>query len=281
MNTKSFLAALCLVPLVALGAQEGQDRGAQIGALDWHTGPKTEAIAGKATLNTPDSDTLFIDAANTKKFLQLTGNIPSDGNFVVLNKKGNWWAAFSFSPMGYVKDDEKIDADAILKTIQGGDAAGNEERKRLGLPALYTDGWYIPPHYDPQTKRLEWGVKLRSEGHTNLNYTIRLLGRTGVMNATLVSSPETLDADVTAFKATLAGFDFNAGERYSEFKQGDRVAEYGLAALIAGGAAAVATKKGFWAVIGGFLAATWKLVVAGVIALGAGLRSLISKRKES
>jgi len=281
MLKRFFLTALLVAPLVALGAQEGQDTGAQIRALNWHVGPSSEAVAGKATLKTPDNDTLFIDEANTKKFLQLTGNIPEDGNFVVLNKKDSWWATFSFSPMGYVKDDEKIDADAILKTIRDSDAAGNEERKRLGLPPLYTEGWYILPHYDTQTKRLEWGIKLRSEGKINLNYTIRLLGRTGVMNATLVSSPESLDADVASFKATLAGFDFNQGERYSEFKQGDRVAEYGLAALIAGGAAAVATKKGLWAVIGGFLAAAWKLVIAGIIALGAGLRSLFSKREKS
>jgi uncharacterized membrane-anchored protein len=55
------------------------------------------------------------------------------------------------------------------------------------------------------------------------------------------------------------------GERYAEFKQSDRVAEFGLAALIAGGAAALATKKGFWAIIAGFLAAAWKFVAAAVI----------------
>jgi uncharacterized membrane-anchored protein len=136
----------------------------------------------------------------------------------------------------------------------------------------------VLPHYDKATKRLEWGLKLRSEGKEMLNYTIRILGRTGVMNATLVSSPETLDTDVRTFKESLPGFDFNAGERYAEFKEGDRVAELGLAALIAGGAAAVATKKGFLTAILGFLAATWKFVAVAVVGLFSWLRSLFKKK---
>ncbi len=268
----------CLFPLFALAQTPEQDRGAALRALDWHAGPKTEAVGGKATLKTPDEETLFLDEANSAKFLELTGNLPDKGNNIVYSAKGKWWADFSFNPIGYVKDDEKIDADALLKTLKESDGPANEERKRRGMAPLHTEGWYVPPHYDPATKRLEWGVKLRSEGQLVLNYTIRLLGRTGVMNAILVSSPETLDADVQSFRAVLSGFEFNSGERYSEFKQGDRIAEYGLAALVAGGAAAIATKKGLWAVIGGFLAASWKLVAAAAVAAFAGIRAMFKRK---
>lgn len=95
----------------------------------------------------------------------------------------------------------------------------------------------------------------------------------------MVVSPEGLDAALPAFKSAVSGYDFNSGQRYTEFKQGDRTAEYGLAALVAGGAAAVATKTGFWKTIAVFLAASWKLVAAGVVALFAGIGKLL-KRKE-
>jgi len=277
---KQLLVALCAIPLWALAAPSGDDPGAAMRALDWHAGPSNEQLVGKATVKIPDAQTMFIDEVNSSEFLKLTGNPPKPGYNIILSTSDDWWAAFSFSATGYVKDDEKIDADELMKTLKAADGPANEERRRLGLDELYTEGWYIPPHYDTQTKRLEWGVKLRSKGEVNLNYTIRLLGRTGVMNATLVSSPETLDKDVASFRQVLRGFDFNAGERYSEFKQGDHMAEYGLAALIAGGAAAVASKKGLWAVIGGFIAAAWKVVVGVIIVAFAGLRSLF-KKKES
>ena len=105
-----------------------------------------------------------------------------------------------------------------------------------------------------------------------------MLGRTGVMSATLVSEPETLNADVKSFKKALENYKFNSGEQYSEFKAGDHVAEFGLAALIAGGAAAVATKKGFWAVLAGFFTAFWKLLLAGFAAVVAWVSSKFNRK---
>ena len=269
-----------LIPAAGWAASSPSPATAQnISDLAWHEGPATAAIGKNAVLKV-NEDVVFIDEANSRRFLELTGNLPSDGINIIYNTKDRWWAAFSYEDTGHVKDDEKIDADALLKNLREGDESSNAERKRRGMSELHTDGWYVPPHYDPATKRLEWGVKLRSDNGVSANYTIRLLGRTGVTSATLVSSPEQLDANVQSFKATLPGFDYNAGEKYSEFKQGDRIAEYGLAALIAGGAAAVATKKGLWGTIAAFLAASWKVVAGVAIAAVAGVKKLFSRNKE-
>ena len=53
-----------------------------------------------------------------------------------------------------------------------------------------------------------------------------------------------------------------------------------MAALIAGGAAAVATKKGLWGTIAAFLAASWKVVAGVAIAAVAGVKKLFSRNKE-
>lgn len=270
----------CLGLLFAMSANAAMteaeaEKAAQ--ALQWHIGPASEKIGQQATIKT-DASLKFLDDRNTQKFLELTGNVPSANHYLLSSPAAGWWSVFNFDAIGYVKDDEKIDADALLKQMKEGDGPSNEERKRLGLKPLYTVGWHVAPHYDAETKRLEWGLKVQSEGAVSLNYTVRLLSRSGVMSATLVSSPETLDADVQSFKSALKGYEFNSGERYSEFKPGDHVAEFGLAALIAGGAAAVATKKGLWAVLGGFFAAFWKLLAGGAIALGAWFTSKFKKK---
>jgi uncharacterized membrane-anchored protein len=49
---------------------------------------------------------------------------------------------------------------------------------------------------------------------------------------------------------------------------------------VLGGAAAIATKKGFWAVLGGFLAAGWKFIAAGAVALSAGLRRFFGRKSD-
>ncbi|WUQ90862.1 DUF2167 domain-containing protein [Acinetobacter guillouiae] len=194
----------------------------------------------------------------------------------IVAKDDSWWATFDFEPSGYVKDDEKIDADALLKELKSYDEAANAERVRLGLDKLYTDSWAVPPKYDPASKHLEWALKVRGEDNMEtINYTVRLLGRTGVMSATLVSDPENLDRNIQAFKNSIKGFQYNSGERYTEFQAGDKVAEFSMflkSQMLVNHVSvlkkfliipqpfcpAVATKKGFWAVIAAFFAATWK-----------------------
>ena len=276
---KTILAALLLCPLLAWG-QGDQAVLEELKKLQWQRGPTEGRIGAKAVIAVPQ-DHVFLDEANTRRFLQLTGNPPRDGHYLFAPGSLDWFAVFSFDASGYVKDDEKIDADALLKTLKSSDAPSNEERKRLGMEALYTEGWQVAPHYDLDTKRLEWGTRLRTAGgHHVVNYSSRLLGRTGVMSAVLVSDPGTLPADTLQFKTALRQFSYVPGEKYSEFKSGDRIAEYGLAALIVGGAAAVATKKGFWTLLAGFFAAFWKVLVGVGVAALAGLGSLF-KRKQN
>jgi uncharacterized membrane-anchored protein len=242
----------------------------EIQGLAWQKGPTEASIGGFAIIKIPNGQA-FLDAPNTRRFLELNLNPPRDNHYTLSAQDFSWFAVFFFENSGYVKDDETLDPDALLKSLRESDGRANEERKRLGMPPIYTVGWRVPPHYDLETKRLEWGVQLRQEdGSLVVNYTIRILGRRGVMHATLVSEPQDLDKDIATFKRALGGYSFASGERYAEFKAGDRVAEYGLAALVLGGAAAVATKTGFGK-------ALFKFVGIGVVALGGALAVFFRK----
>ena len=244
--------------------------------LGWQRGPGEGAIGARAKIRIPEGYA-FLDDKSTRRFLELMGNPPRDNHYMISPANLDWFAVFSFDPIGYVKDDEKIDADALLETLKKGDGPGNEERKRLGMEPILTDGWHVPPHYDGGTKRLEWGMRLRDQkGGLHVNYTSRLLGRSGVMSAVLVSSPQSLDQDMKEFNRALDGFDFVAGEKYAEFKSGDRIAEYGLAALVVGGAAAAAAKAGLFKSLGKFL---WVIIGGGLMGGWALLKKLFGRKE--
>lgn len=90
-----------------------------------------------------------------------------------------------------------------------------------------------------------------------------------------------LDRTVATLKTLLTdGYQYVPGEKYAEFRQGDRVAEFGLAALIAGGATAVAAKKGWLAAIGAFFAAAWKFILAIAAAALIWLKKLFGKKSQ-
>lgn len=270
-----WLGGVVLVwPTWAQAPRDRDDVPRALASLAWQRGPTQARVGTVASLEVPEGQA-FLDGPNTRRFLELNQNPPRDNHYTLAAEDLSWFAIFSFEDSGYVKDDETLDAAALLKSLQASDKRANEERKRLGMPAIHTAGWHVSPHYDAATKRLEWGLRLRRDDErVVVNYTIRLLGRRGVMHATLVSDPESLDQDIATFKAVLAGYTFAPGERYAEFRAGDRVAEYGLAALVLGGAAAVATKTGFIKAIG-------KFIVLGVAALGAGLAALFRKLRRS
>ena len=244
--------------------------------LNWVTGAKTVDVVGDSKLEVPEGY-VFLNRADTKKFLELNENL-SDGSEVMVAPESLAWSAYiSFSGDGYVKDNEKIDADELLETMQENNKLANEERRRRGWGEMQLLGWAVPPAYNANTKRLEWATRLRSGSSTVVNFFTKILGRKGHTTVILVAAPEDLATSQAALNSVLTGYSFNPGSRYAEYVPGDKVAEYGLAALVLGGAAAVATKKGFWAVLGGFLAATWKFLAAALVAVGAFVRRMFSK----
>jgi uncharacterized membrane-anchored protein len=258
------------------GADAADSRRQQLSQLPWQKGPGSGAVGTHAHLAIPD-DSGLLPEANGGRFLELTGNLPQPG--ITILARNGWFAAFSFDESGYVKDDEKLDPDALLATLKQHEESSNEERRKRGLAQLTTDGWIVPPHYDSGTKFLEWGVKLHASDSPDpvVNYSMRLLARKGYETVVLVTSPETLDRDVKDLHGVLGGFDFDAGEKYSEFRPGDHVAEFGLGALVLGGAAAAAVKAGWFKGLLVALAAAWKFVLAAVVAGFAAVGKLVAR----
>jgi uncharacterized membrane-anchored protein len=277
---------LCVVLLSLFAAAPGvaqqqqndvnADVWSEIRKLDWQFGPTEGHIAGTATIAVP-KDSVFLGSVGTRRFLELQGNLGNDNDFTFAPGDLSWFSVFSYDPSGHVADNENIDPDTLLELLKKTNLAGNEERKRLGLETLVLDDWYVSPHYDILTKRLEWATKLRDPaGGISVNYAIRLLGRTGVMSAILVSNPTTLERDIKSFKVALAGFEFDSGQKYAEFRAGDKVAEYGLAALIVGGAAAAAAKSGAFNIIGKFIGVG---AMGGLAAAWAAVRGFFARRR--
>jgi uncharacterized membrane-anchored protein len=247
--------------------------------LDWVKGPREMDLFGNSKLKVPEGY-VFLNPAETAKFMTLTHNIGGGTQYFFAPQDLSWEVTFNFKDDGYVKDDQKIDADALLASIKENTVQANQVRRERGWDEMEVTGWQTPPHYDPESHRLEWAVAGRDmkTGQQVVNFNTRLLGRGGVMSAVLMTEPDSMTAATSDFKSTLTGFDYTAGQRYAEYKPGDKVAEYGLAALVTGGAAAIAVKTGLWKVILGGLVAGWKFIVAGVVAAMSAARRFFKRK---
>lgn len=242
--------------------------------VKFQKGPGVGDLGTTAQVKVPDGY-VFAGGNDTRVIMEKMQN-PTNGRELgfVAPAGEDWFAVFEYDPVGYVKDDDKdsLDANALLDSIKEGTAAGNEERLRRGWPTMSIVGWEHPPRYDEVTHNLEWAVRAESEGSPVVNFNTRLLGRGGVMEVTLVTDPALLPETLPKFKAMLSGFDFKQGQKYAEFRAGDKMAAYGLTGLIVGGGAAALAKSGAFKWI-------WKVIVAAVVGLGALFKKFFSREK--
>ena len=277
-KSNSLILALCGLAL-AVSPLPGQDTKAK--KFEVLKGPATAKLGDVAQIELPDGYS-FVDGKTTRTLLKSWGE-PTSGRELGLLKPAStndhWSVYFEYDETGYVKDDDKnkLDADKLLQSIVKGNDAANKERERAGNPPLIIVGWEQPPKYDETTHNLEWAIRATSEGRPVLNYNTRLLGRKGVMEVVLVVGPEELPATLPEFKKLLADYKYQSGQTYAEYKPGDKVAKYGLAALVVGGAAVGAAKLGLLGPLILLFKKAWKLVVIAVVAVVASFTKILGR----
>jgi uncharacterized membrane-anchored protein len=247
-------------------------------------GPATIAL-GKdlAELKLP-KDFGYFDGTYTKKMLDAGGNHVEEqvlGAIVLPQEESSFMVLLRYDPMGYVKDDDagEIDSAELLQSYKDGTEEQNEERKKKGVEPMTILGWGEEPHYDAKVHHLVWGLKAQSGKDPIVNYETRVLGREGVLEMTLVCDTKDLDRFRPKMNQLLDATTFKAGKRYADYKDGDKVSEAGILALLAGGAAAA--KLGLFAKLGKgliwLLVAGKKLIVVAIAAIGGLFKKLTGR----
>lgn len=232
----------------------------------------------------------YLDKGDARKVLEnLWGNPPDEDvlGLLVPDNAGlasdhSWAVVLTYSNEdGHVADEDaaKIDYAQMLKDMQSSIHDANDERKKAGYGTLELVGWAEPPHYDVLTKKLYWAKELDfsdASSHT-LNYDIRALSRDGYLSLEAVADMADQAMVKEGMQQVLPMAEFDDGHRYADYKPGtDKLAAYGLAALVAGG---VAAKTGLLAKIGIMLLAAKKLVVVAFLAVAAFIKKLFGRGK--
>lgn len=241
-------------------------------------GPADIRLRDQAVLRLP-AGFAYIAPANAQRLLRAMGNVPGadlEGMVVDATQPyAGWFVVVRYIASGYVKDDEARDwkADDLLASLREGTEQANGERRSRGFSEIEIVGWVERPAYDAQAHRLVWSAATREKGATSaergVNYNTYALGREGYFSLNLVTGLDQVEGLKPRARTLLAALAYEPGKRYEDFNAAtDRVAEYGLAALVAG---AAAKKLGLFALIGVLLAKFWKIGAVAVVLLGAGV----------
>jgi uncharacterized membrane-anchored protein len=231
-----------------------------------------------ATLALPDGF-YYLSPEDTESVLVTAWGNPPGNEALGMIVKGpddvlaedSWAVVIGYEEDGYVSDEDAdgIDYGELLASMQASTREANAVRVEAGYDEIELVGWAAPPRYDNAANKIYWAKELRFGDIpvNTLNYNVRILGRKGVLVLNLVATMPQLEEIETAIPSVLAMANFNSGYRYSEFDPSvDKVAAYGIAALIAG---KVASKVGLFAKLGVVLVALKKFWILIVIAIAA------------
>lgn len=285
------ISALLAVICVAAQAQEQITADEFLASLNFQTGAIT-LPGGVASLNLPEGFHYLSPEDTERVLVTAWGNPPGNETLGMLVKDPrdiladeSWAVVIAYEEDGYVSDEDadSIDYAQMLADMQESSRESNAARVEAGYAEVELVGWAAAPRYDKAANKLYWAKELRFGDIpvNTLNYNVRILGRKGVLVLNLVATMPQLGEIETVIPTVLAMTNFNPGYRYSEFDPSlDKVAAYGIGALIAG---KVAAKAGLFAKLGVLLLALKKLWIFLVIAVGGFLTRLFRRRgsKES
>lgn len=246
-------------------------------------------LDGVATLNVPEGF-YYLNPTDTQKVLvDVWGNPPesSSGTLGMLFPadstpfdQGSWGAIIEYEEDGYVSDEDadQINYDELLAQMQEGTRAASTQRVNQGYEPIELVGWASEPFYDKQSHKLHWAKEVRfgnQPDENTLNYNIRVLGRKGVLVLNFVAGMSQKPVIDRKIDSVLAMAEFDQGSRYEDFNPDlDKVAAYGIGALVAG---KVAAKTGLFAAAFLFLKKFGILIFAAV----AGFFGKIFKRNKA
>jgi uncharacterized membrane-anchored protein len=283
------VAVLCVSSVVAFAQEAATPAPDPLAALNFLDG--TQTIESADAVLALDEQFRFLAQADARRVLEeFWGNPPDDTVLglvvpaaVRLDQPDSWVAVVTYSEDGYVSDADAhaIDYDAMLRDMKEGAVEENEMRREAGYPTVELVGWASPPRYDAANKKLHWAKELAFEGddgHT-VNYDVRVLGRRGYLSLNAIGNVEQLAAMQAGMERLIPQVEFVAGERYADFDAStDKVAAYGLAALVGG---TLAAKTGLLGKLLAMLIAAKKIVIPLAIGAVALLVRLFKRKSPS
>lgn len=243
---------------------------------------------GIATLDMPDSFRYLPPQDASRLLVEGWGNPPGAKTLGMILpadvsplSAGGWAVDISFDKDGHVKDDDasSIKYDELLKTMQESVNDNNAERKKAGYPDMTLVGWAETPSYDNQSHKLFWAKELKfgDSPDNTLNYNVRVLGRDGVLVLNAIAGMNQIAQIKNEMPHVTAFTEFTAGNRYADFdSKTDKVAEYGIAALVAGG---VAAKLGLFGKLFAVLLAAKKVIFLALAAFGGAVMKFFKRGK--
>lgn len=283
---KSMMRVACLAGLLLVVNSASADQGvypktdeelsAAFNALTWRDEAKAYALdRSHAHIQLPAGKLLLL-GSDAERFGWLVSGVEFPGTEALMSYDAEDAAVvyYEWRDEGYVNDSDwsEVDGDELLSQYKEATVASNEERAKNGFAPMEVVGWLQPPSYDATTRTVTYAMELKDTDSHWANAVALRLGRTGYTEFTWAGSIGLLQNSgnhPALLQTALDTHEFDEGYRYTDFQEGDKVAAYGIAGLVAT-ALGLKFSKGLIAALIAFVIAGKKIIIpVAVVAVAA------------
>lgn len=250
--------------------------------LNWKGEGKYHLPLSNSTLSIPRGY-ILVTGKDADEFNALQGEPPIEGLDAYVCASENFGNSVIFENIntGYVSIDDwkEVDAKELLKSISDNTEIANKERKERGLTELHVLGWIQEPTLDHSTNTVYWALEADSgEADKLVNSVALRLGREGYERITWITSRSSYIPFGGPLDTLLQAYSFEPGYRYNDYKLGDKIAEFGIASLVAASVGGKLVKAGG---IAALLKKIGGLLVAGIAALFYKIKNYFQQNKKA
>ncbi len=278
------LALACTLVGAPLSADQGTypktdaELDAAYDALQWRTESKSYQLErSHAVFKLRSGQALLLDR-DAERYSWLANGVEFPDTEAMLTYDGGNSSAevyLEWRDEGYVDDSDwaDVDGDELLAQYRDATEDSNAERVANGFDPMQVVGWLERPHYDEASRTVTYAIELKDKNGNWANAVALRLGRAGYTEFTWVGSIDAFQGAgnrPALLDQALAAHEFEEGYRYADFKDGDPVAAYGVAGLVAT-ALGLKFGKGLIAALIALLVAGKKVVIPAILVFGGAL----------
>jgi uncharacterized membrane-anchored protein len=154
---------------------------------------------------------------------------------IVVNASNSDEVVFNYFNDGFVNADDwgKVDAEAMLNSIKESTDQANLGRQKQKLDSIITDGWLQAPKFNPASNTAFWALSAHINSTRLVNAIALRLGRYGYEKLNWITNSERYKPAGGDLEAILGAHSFAPGASYTDHLEGDKLAGYGIASLVA------------------------------------------------
>ncbi len=200
--------------------------------VEWQEPGTYTLPKSQSTVTVPDDHTIVI-GEDARRLATALGNDDEAIEALIMDDDNTF--VFTYCDVGYIslEDIDDIDPLVMIQHVSEDCEQDNQQRLADGRPLKHILGWAQKPTLHPDTNTLSLAMESEAGGERHIDLITIRLSRSGFEMISWVATKEEYAARDQILTPILETHTFASGDNYNDHMDGDKIASFSIAGLVA------------------------------------------------